>query len=93
MQDVLIVVSPSRVDTAQVYREIETEVQKYGTEAKRILYTTYLLIGPKSFERAMLLANIADRHDHEVALFEIESVLRLPLDQSKEQKGYPLKQT
>ena len=80
MKDVLIVVSPSRFDNAPVYTAIQKEAQKYGIEAKRILYTTYLLIGPKSFERAMSLADIADRHDHEVALFEIESVLKLPLD-------------
>lgn len=85
MKDILIVVSPSKVDTAPVYTEIQTETQKYGTEAQRILYTTYLLKGPKSFERAMLLAGIADRYDHDTALFEIESVLRLPRDQSKEQ--------
>jgi len=78
MKDVLIVVSPSRVDTALVYTELQTEAQKYGKEAQRILYTTYLLKGPKSFERAMLLVDIAARHDHEAALFEIEAVLRLP---------------
>lgn len=85
MKDILIVVSPSKDDTAPIYRELQMEAQKYGTEAQRILYTTYLLKGPRSFERAMLLAGIADRHDHDTALFEIESVLRLPLDQSKEQ--------
>jgi len=85
MKDVLIVVSPSRFDTAAVYRKIQTEAQKYGTEAKRILYTTYLLTGPRSFERAKLLSDIADRHDHEAALFEIEAVLRLPRDLSREQ--------
>jgi len=80
MKDILIVVSPSKEDTAPVYREIKAEADKYSTEAQQILYTTYLLRGPKSFERAMLLVGIADRYDHEAALFEIESVLRLPPD-------------
>lgn len=80
MKDVLIVVSPSRVDNAPIYTEIQKEAQKYGKEAQRILYTTYLLTGPKSFERAMSLVDIVDQHDHEAALFEIESVLKLPPD-------------
>ena len=84
MKDILIVVSPSKVDTAPVYREIKTEVDKYGTEAQRILYTTYLLKGPKSFETAMSIFDIARRYRHEVAIFEIESVLFVPhQDKSK----------
>jgi hypothetical protein len=78
MKDVLMVVSPSREDTHAVYREIRTEARKYGTEVQHILYTTYLLSGPRSFERAMLLVDIADRHGFDVALFEIEAVLRVP---------------
>ena len=91
MKDVLIVVSPSRVDTAPVYTEIQKEAQKYGTEAQQILYTTYLLKGPKSFERIRLLADIADRYNHEYALFEIESVLRVPEPKQGQDGRFPIR--
>jgi len=78
MKDVLAVVSPSKDQHDPVYKEIQMEAQKPGIEAQEILYTTYLLKGPKSFETAMLIFDIARRHDHEVALFEVESVLFVP---------------
>lgn len=78
MKDILIIVSPSKEDTHAVYRELETEVKKYGTEAQQILYTSYLLKGPKSFERAMLLLGIAHQHDFDAAVFEIEAPLKVP---------------
>lgn len=84
MKDILIVVSPSKDDTAPVYTEIRTEAQKLGKETQRMLYTTYVLKGPKSFETAMSIFDIARRYRHEVAIFEIESVLFVPhQDQSK----------
>jgi hypothetical protein len=78
MKDILIVVAPSRESTHPVYTELQTEIDKYDTEARQILYTTFLLSGPSSFERAKLLADIADRHGFQSALFEIEQVLQLP---------------
>jgi hypothetical protein len=78
MKDILIVVSPSRENTHAAYRELKTEADKYGKEALQILYTSYLLTGPKSFERAMSLVCIADRHGLDAAVFEIEAVLKRP---------------
>lgn len=78
MKDILIVVSPSKEDTHAVYRELEMEAKKYDKEAQQILYTSYLLTGPKSFEHAMSLVYIADRHGFDAALFEIEAVLKVP---------------
>ena len=78
MKDILIVVSPSRKNNDPAYRELETEAEKYGKEAQQILYTSYLLTGPKSFERAMSLVGIADRHGFDAAVFEIEAVLKAP---------------
>jgi len=78
MKDILIVVAPSKEDTHPVYIELQTEADKYGEEAKQILYTSFLLSGPNSFERAKLLVDIAHRHGFQSALFEIESVLQVP---------------
>lgn len=86
MKDILIVVSPSQDEHALVYTEIQMAIQESSTQAQQILYTTYLLKGPKSFEIAMSIFGIVQKHNHEVALFEIESVLFVPhQDQSKEQ--------
>ena len=87
MKDILIVVSPSKNDDHPVYMELRTEAQKYGKEAQRILYTTYLLTGPRSFETAMSLVSIADQHNFDTAVFEIESVLKLP--RAKAEQGTP----
>jgi hypothetical protein len=85
MKDILIVVSPSKDDNHPVYREIETEVQQYEEEGQQILYTTFLLKGPKSFERAVTLTRIADRHGFDIAVFEIESILKCPKTRKGEQ--------
>ena len=78
MKDILIVVSPSTNDKHPVFMELRTEAQKYGKEAQQILYTSYLLTGPRSFENAMSIARIADQHNFDYAVFEIESVLKVP---------------
>ena len=66
---------------------LRTEAQKYGKEAQRILYTTYLLTGPRSFDTAMSLVRIADQHNFDTAVFEIESVLKL--SRAKAEQGTP----
>ena len=78
MKDILVVVSPSTSDEHPVYMELRTEAQKYGKEAQQILYTSYLLTGPRSFENAMSIVRIADQHNFDSAVFEIESVLKVP---------------
>jgi hypothetical protein len=87
MKDILIVVSPSNNDNHPVYIELRTEAQKYGKEAQQILYTSYLLTGPRSFENAMSIVRIADQHNFDVAIFEIESVLKVP--RAKAEQGIP----
>lgn len=78
MKDILIVVSPTKDDNHRVYREIEKETQQYGTEVQQLLYTTFLLKGPKSFDRAVSITRIADRHGFDIAIFEIEGLLKVP---------------
>jgi hypothetical protein len=78
MKNILIVVSPSRKNNDPAYRELKTEADKYGKEALQILYTSYYLTGPNSFEHAMSLVCIADRHGFDAAVFEIEAVLKRP---------------
>ena len=90
MKDILIVVAPSKEDTHPVYTELQTEADKYGTEAKQILYTTFLLTGPNSFEHATSLTDIADRHGFQFALFEIESVLQAPESKQDQSDRLPI---
>lgn len=91
MKNILIVVAPSKEDTHPVYIELQTEADKYGKEAQQILYTTFLLSGPNSFERAKLLVDIADRHGFDTALFEIEQVLRLPEPKQGQNGRFPVR--
>jgi len=70
MKDILIVVGPSKADTHPAYIELQKEADRYGTESRQILYTTFLLSGPSSFERAKVLGDIAHRHNFQFALFE-----------------------
>lgn len=84
MKDILIVVSPSGNENQIVYKEIRKEISGYGKEAQQFLYTTFLLTGPKSFERAMSIVHIADQHSYDTAVFEIESVLKHPVDMNPE---------
>ena len=91
MKDILIVVAPSKEDTHPVYIELQTEADKYGKEAKQILYTSFLLSGPNSFERARLLVDIADRHGFDTALFEIEQVLQLPESKQGQSGRFPIR--
>jgi len=91
MKDILIVVGPSKEDTHPVYIELQTEADKYGTESKQILYTTFLLSGPNSFERAKVLGDIAHRHNFQFAIFEIESVLQLPAPKQGQSGRFPIR--
>lgn len=76
MKDILIVVSPSQNENHEAYKAIRKEISKHGTETKQILYTTFLLTGPKSFENAMSIMRLADQHGFDNAVFEIEAVLK-----------------
>lgn len=89
MKDILIVVLPSKTDNHPIYKELQTEADKYGKEAKQILYTSFLLTGPKSFEHATSLIDIADRHSSPYALFEIERVLKVSPGADK--KRFPVR--
>lgn len=80
MKDILIVVSPSKDENHAVYKEIRKVVSEHKGEIQQILYTSFLLSGPKSFENAMSLARIASGYNFPVAIFEIESCLMYPVD-------------
>ena len=89
MKNILIVVLPSKTDNHPIYKELQTEADKYGKEAKQILYTTFLLTGPKSFEHATSLVDIADRYNSPYALFEIEGALKMSPGADK--KRFPVR--
>jgi len=91
MKDILIVVGPSKEDTHPAYIELQTEADKYGTESKQILYTTFLLSGPNSFEHAKALGDIAYRHNFQFAIFEIESVLQVPGAKPDQNGRFPVR--
>ena len=83
MKDLLIVVSPSKNENHPVYTELQMEAQKHGKEIQQILYISFLLSGPRSFENAMSLVRIASVYSLPSAIFEIESVLMRPVNVSK----------
>lgn len=80
MKDILIVVSPSQNEDHEAYKAIRKEILKHGTETQQILYTTFLLTGPKLFENAMSIISIADQHGFDNVAFEVESVLKRSAD-------------
>ena len=84
MKDILILVSPSRNQNYQAYIAIQKEILKHDKKTKRLLYTSFLLTGPKSFQNAMSIVNIADQHGLDTAIFEVESVLKHPVEISKD---------
>ena len=78
MKDILIVVSPSQENTDASYIALQKAAEQYGTEATRILYTSFVLTGPRSFEICMSLLRIADQHGLDAGVFELEAVLQHP---------------
>ncbi len=75
MKDILIVTSPSTSHHESIGLKMKTEAEKNGTTVKLFHNTAILLSGPKSFEIARLLENIAERENLPIALFEVEAVL------------------
>jgi len=79
MKDLLIVVSPSTGKHLDVCKIMKMEAQKLDKSLQQPLESAFLATGPKSFEIAMLLHRIASENNIPVAIFEIESVLSVPI--------------
>ena len=85
MKDILIALSPTKNQYHPVYTAIQKGISKHSTTIQQLLYTTFLISGPKSFECAMLIVNIADQHGFDTAVFEVESVLKYPASKTQEE--------
>ena len=78
MKDILIVASPTNGKEFEVCNTMRSVVSEEGGDVKYPVDTAFLLTGPKSFEIAARLIDIASRKKLPVAAFEIESVLLFP---------------
>ena len=81
MKDILIVVSQAtEKEISEAYNKLSTVAPGSQAGVQQPIENTWLLSGPQSFERATKICGIADKHNFSVAVFEIESVLHVPLE-------------
>lgn len=78
MKDILITTSIGVERHRAICKSILEDTKTVGPEAKQILETSWLLSGPQSFSKSMLILDKLKENELPVAVFEIESVLVAP---------------
>lgn len=81
MKDILIIVETKTGLSLDICNTMTTVAKESGVGLRRPIETAWLLSGPKCFEIASKLYEIASRKNFSVAVFEIESVLFAPANQ------------
>ena len=82
MKDILIAVAPYREEHREICKTLSEELQrvciKPEASLQQVLYTAWIISGPKSFDIASVYCDKINQHGLPVALFELESVLHSP---------------